>query len=166
MAAEKNMEFFMNFSVDVKILDPRLQDPDFLPTYATPSSAGLDLRAMLPFPDDELILLPGASVLVPTGLSVHIKDPGFVGLILPRSGLGHKKGVVLGNGTGVIDADYQGPLMMSLWNRSQNEVIIASGERVAQFLVVPVAHVSWNIVDDFDDVSARAEGGFGSTGSS
>lgn len=147
-------------NVDVKILDPRLGKDFPLPSYATAGSAGLDLRAMI---DAPLTLAPNAVQLVPSGLSVYLKDPGFVGLIMPRSGAGHKRGLVLGNLTGVIDADYQGPLMMSVWNRSDVDLTIQPGEAIAQYLVVPVVQVSLTIVDDFQASTARGSGGFGHT---
>lgn len=149
----------MNIFVDVKILDPRAKD--YALSYATEGSAGLDLCAVL---DAPLVVEPFTSHLVPTGISIHIKDPQYVGLILPRSGLGHKKGLVLGNGTGVIDADYQGPLMMSLCNRTSQAIEVLPGDRVAQLLIVPVVHAHFNYVEDFSEKSSRGEGGFGSTG--
>ena len=145
-------------SVDVKILDPRVGKEVSLPTYATAGSAGLDLRAMI---DAPLTLAAGQTILVPTGLSIYIHDPGWVGLIMPRSGLGHKKGLVLGNLTGVIDADYQGPLMVSLWNRSSTPIDIQPTEAVAQLLLVPVQQVVFNVVDDFAASTIRGTGGFG-----
>lgn len=146
--------------VQVKILDPRLGKEFPLPSYGTPHSAGLDLRAMV---DKLLTIEPNQCVLVSTGLSVFLQNPQFVGLIMPRSGLGHKKGLVLGNLTGVIDADYQGPLKMSLWNRSGDPITIEPGDAVAQFVVVPMMQLSLQIVDDFDEETHRGEGGFGST---
>lgn len=145
-------------SVDVKILDPRMRDA--LPEYATPGSAGLDLRACL---DEPIDIAPGATVLVPTGLAIHIADPGYAALILPRSGLGHKHGIVLGNLVGLIDADYQGQLMVSTWNRGSASFTLNPMERLAQLVVVPVQQVSFNVVDEFG-VSERGAGGFGSTG--
>lgn len=145
----------------VRVLDPRLGDQFELPTYSTPASAGLDLRAMI---DAPLQLAPGETALVPSGLAVHIADPNFAGIVLPRSGLGHRYGVVLGNGTGLIDADYQGPLMISLFNRSRLPYQVAVGERVAQLVIVPIARVSLAVVDAFEP-SMRASGGFGHTGS-
>ncbi|MGN6578420.1 MAG: dUTP diphosphatase [Bordetella sp.] len=145
-------------SVDVKILDPRMRDA--LPEYATPGSAGLDLRACL---DEPIDIAPGATVLVPTGLAIHIADPGYAALILPRSGLGHKHGIVLGNLVGLIDADYQGQLMVSTWNRGSTSFTLNPMERLAQLVVVPVQQVSFNVVDEFG-ASERGAGGFGSTG--
>lgn len=148
--------------VAVRVLDPRLDGVDVgLPGYATAGSAGLDLRAMLNAP---LHLAPNAVELVSTGLSVHISSPGLVGIIAPRSGLGHKKGIVLGNLVGVIDADYQGPLMVSLWNRSAETVVIEPLDRVAQLLVVPVVQIDLVRVDSFEQASQRGEGGFGHSG--
>ncbi len=145
--------------LDVKILDERMRDQ--LPTYATPGSAGLDLRACV---EQEQILAPGASLLVPTGISIYLQDPGYAAMILPRSGLGHKNGIVLGNLVGLIDADYQGPLMVSVWNRSQTSFVLKPMERIAQLVVVPVMQVSFNVVEQFTQ-SERGTGGFGSTGS-
>lgn len=144
--------------IDVKILDPRMRDQ--LPTYATPGSAGLDLRACL---DQALTIEPGATHLVPTGLAIHVADPGYAAVILPRSGLGHKHGIVLGNLVGLIDSDYQGPLMVSAWNRSQVAYTIQPMERLAQLVVLPIAQVQFNVVDEFEQ-SNRGTGGFGSTG--
>lgn len=144
--------------IDVKILDSRLKDNP--PHYATPGSAGLDLRACL---DEALELAPGQTVPVPTGLAIHLADPGLAAMILPRSGLGHKHGIVLGNLVGLIDSDYQGQLMVSMWNRSQLPFTIAPLERIAQLVVVPVLQVGFNVVDEFS-ASDRGEGGFGSTG--
>jgi dUTP pyrophosphatase len=145
-------------TIDVRILDERLRDQ--LPSYATTGSAGLDLRAALTEP---LVLAPGQTELIPTGLSIYIADPGYAGLILPRSGLGHKHGIVLGNLVGLIDADYQGPLMVSAWNRGAQAFTIEPMDRLAQLVVVPIVQVGFNIVDSFDQ-SARGTGGFGSTG--
>ena len=144
--------------VDVKILDPRVKDK--LPTYATTGSAGLDLRAIL---DEPLTLNPGETRLIKTGLAIHLADPGYAALILPRSGLGHKHGIVLGNLVGLIDSDYQGELMVSTWNRGQEAFTIEPMERIAQLVVVPVVQMQMNIVDDFE-TSDRGAGGFGSTG--
>ncbi len=144
--------------IDVKILDSRLKDNP--PHYATPGSAGLDLRACL---DEALELAPGQTVLVPTGIAIHLADPGLAAMILPRSGLGHKHGIVLGNLVGLIDSDYQGQLMVSMWNRGQLPFTIAPLERIAQLVVVPVLQVGFNVVDEFS-ASDRGEGGFGSTG--
>ncbi len=144
--------------VDVRILDPRMADR--LPAYATAGSAGLDLRACL---DAPLVLRPGEAQLVPTGLAIHIGDPGFAAIVLPRSGLGHKHGIVLGNLVGLIDSDYQGPLMVSVWNRGSEPFTIEPFERVAQLVIVPVAQAEFRIVESFD-ASERGGGGFGSTG--
>jgi dUTP pyrophosphatase len=144
--------------IDVKILDPRLTDQ--LPAYATPGSAGLDLRACLNAP---LTLLPNAWQLVPTGMAIYLADPNFAALILPRSGLGHKHGIVLGNLVGLIDSDYQGQLMVSAWNRSTVPFTIEPMERIAQLVIVPVVQAQFNIVNDFP-ASERGEGGYGSTG--
>ena len=146
--------------VELKRLDPRLGDSIPLPSYATEGSAAMDLRAA---PESAVTLAPGDSVLVPTGLAIHIADPGWCALILPRSGLGHKHGLVLGNLTGLIDADYQGPLMISCWNRGGEAFTIQPGDRVAQLLVMPVARVAWRVVETFAP-SERGAGGFGSTG--
>lgn len=144
--------------IDVKILDSRLKDSP--PHYATPGSAGLDLRACL---DAPLELASGQTVLVPTGMAIHLADPGLAAMILPRSGLGHKHGIVLGNLVGLIDSDYQGQLMVSVWNRGLVSFTIAPLERIAQLVVVPVLQVGFNVVDEFTS-SDRGEGGFGSTG--
>ncbi len=144
--------------LDVKILDPRLSDQ--LPAYATPGSAGLDLRACL---DAPLTLAPNAWQLVPTGMAIYLKDPAFAALILPRSGLGHKHGIVLGNLVGLIDSDYQGQLMVSAWNRSSVAFTIEPMERIAQLVIVPVVQAQFNIVNEFK-ASERGEGGYGSTG--
>jgi dUTP pyrophosphatase len=144
--------------IDLKVLDPRMAEQ--LPAYATPGSAGLDLRACL---DAPLVLAPGETQLIPTGLSIHIADPGLAAMILPRSGLGHKHGIVLGNLVGLIDSDYQGPLMVSCWNRGSIPFTIAPLERIAQLVIVPVVQAAFRVVDAFDD-SARGAGGFGSTG--
>jgi dUTP pyrophosphatase len=145
-------------TIDVKLLDPRMAE--HLPAYATPGSAGLDLRACL---DAPLHLAPGAAALVPTGLAVHIGNPGLAAMLLPRSGLGHKHGVVLGNLVGLIDSDYQGPLMVSLWNRGTADFTIQPMERIAQMVIVPVVQAAFRRVESFD-ASTRGEGGFGSTG--
>lgn len=144
--------------IDVKILDSRLRDQ--LPQYATGGSAGLDLRACL---QEAIVLEPGASALVPAGIAIHLADPAFAALILPRSGLGHKHGIVLGNLVGLIDSDYQGQIMVSLWNRSQTAFTLQPMERIAQLVVVPVLQVAMNVVDEFA-LSERGAGGFGSTG--
>jgi dUTP pyrophosphatase len=145
-------------TIDLKLLDPRMAA--HLPAYATPGSAGLDLRACL---DSAITLEPGQSALVPTGIAIHIGDPGLAALVLPRSGLGHKHGIVLGNLVGLIDSDYQGPLMVSCWNRGQTAFTVQPMERIAQLLVVPVVHAAFRRVDDFG-ASQRGAGGFGSTG--
>lgn len=150
----------MKKKIDVKILDRRIGGQFPLPAYATPGSAGLDLRACL---DHALILSPGETALIPTGLAVHIADPALAAVILPRSGLGHKHGIVLGNLVGLIDSDYQGPLMVSVWNRGQQVFTIEPGERIAQMVFVPVAQVDFNIVEDFT-LSERGAGGFGHSG--
>lgn len=145
-------------TIDVKILDPRMQDQ--LPKHATEGSAGLDLRACL---DAPITIKPGETHLVPTGLAIHIGDPAYAAMILPRSGLGHKHGIVLGNLVGLIDSDYQGQLMISTWNRGDTEFVLNPMERLAQLIIVPVVRVEFNIVADFDS-SERGTGGFGSTG--
>ena len=145
-------------NIDVKIIDPRMVDQ--LPTYATPGSAGLDLRACL---DTPLTLEANQWKLVPTGIAIYLKDPGYAALILPRSGLGHKHGIVLGNLVGLIDSDYQGQLMVSAWNRSDVSFTIDPMERIAQLVIVPVMQASFRVVEDFP-LSARGEGGYGSTG--
>jgi dUTP pyrophosphatase len=145
-------------TIRLRVLDPRLDEA--LPAYATPGSAGLDLRAAL---DAPLVLAPGETSLIPTGLSIFIADPGYAGLILPRSGLGHKHGIVLGNLVGLIDSDYQGPLMVSAWNRSQTPFSIEPLERLAQLVIVPVVQAAFEKVEGFDATS-RGTGGFGSTG--
>ena len=144
--------------IELKVLDPRAADA--LPAYATPGSAGLDLRAIL---DAPLVLAPGESALVPTGLAIHIGDPSLAAMILPRSGLGHKHGIVLGNLVGLIDSDYQGQLMVSCWNRGQAAFTVQPMERIAQMVIVPVVQATFRRVDEFD-ASHRGEGGFGSTG--
>lgn len=146
--------------LEVKILDQRLGRDFPLPHYATDGSAGLDLRAMLEAPLD---LAPGGCELIPTGMTVHIAEPGVAGMILPRSGLGHRHGIVLGNLVGLIDSDYQGPLMISCWNRSDQPFRIEVGERIAQFILVPILHAELEIVESFES-SARGAGGFGHTG--
>ena len=147
--------------IDIKILDSRLNDN--LPAYATPGSAGLDLRACL---DAPLTLQPNAWQLVPTGMAIYLEDPGYAALILPRSGLGHKHGIVLGNLVGLIDSDYQGQLMVSAWNRSSTAFTIEPMERIAQLVVVPVVQAQFKIVQEFPAASQRGEGGYGSTGKS
>ena len=150
----------MTHDLQVKLLDARFGAEWPLPEYATAASAGLDLRAAL---DAPLVLAPGDAALVPSGLSIHIADPGLCAVILPRSGLGHKHGIVLGNGTGLIDADYQGPLMISTWNRGREAFTIAPGDRIAQLVLLPVVRAALRVVDTFE-ASARGEGGFGHTG--
>jgi len=145
-------------TIDIKVLDARMAEQ--LPQYATPGSAGLDLRACL---DEAWLLAPGQTRLVPTGLAIHIGDPGLAAMILPRSGLGHKHGVVLGNGTGLIDSDYQGQLMVSCWNRGSEPFTIQPMERIAQMVIVPVVQATFRRVEEFA-ASDRGEGGFGSTG--
>jgi len=144
--------------IDVKVLDARMAEQ--LPHYATAGSAGLDLRACL---DAPLVLEPGQSALIPTGLAIHIGDPGLAAMLLPRSGLGHKHGIVLGNLVGLIDSDYQGPLMVSCWNRGSSVFTVQPMERIAQMVIVPVVQATFRRVDEFD-ASHRGEGGFGSTG--
>lgn len=150
----------MNRDIELRILDPRLGAAFPLPDYATAQSAGMDLRALC---DAPLTMAPGEAQLVPTGLAIHIGDPGLCAVILPRSGLGHKHGLVLGNLTGLIDADYQGPLMVSLWNRGQNPQTIQPGDRIAQLVFLPIARVTFRQVESFEQ-SERGEGGFGHTG--
>ena len=144
--------------VDVRILDERIRGA--LPAYATDGAAGMDLRACT---DAPITLAPGDTVLVPTGIAIHLGDPGYAAILLPRSGLGHKHGIVLGNLVGLIDADYQGPLMVSCWNRGREPFVLHPLDRLAQMVIVPVAHAAFRVVDEFE-ASARAEGGFGSTG--
>lgn len=144
--------------MDVKILDARLHDQ--LPQYATPGSAGLDLRACI---ESTMTLKPGETNLVPSGIAIHIADSGYTALVLPRSGLGHKHGIVLGNLVGLIDSDYQGQIFVSVWNRGHTEFTMQPMERIAQLIVVPVIQVEFNIVEEFSE-SVRGEGGFGSTG--
>lgn len=146
--------------LDVKPLDPRYGGQWPLPGYATPASAGLDLRAAL---DAPLVLAPGDAALVPSGLAIHIADPGLCAVVLPRSGLGHRHGIVLGNGTGLIDADYQGPLLISVWNRGREAFTVQPGDRIAQLVLLPVVRAALRVVDNFAD-SARGTGGFGHTG--
>jgi len=150
----------MNPVIDVKILDERLRDK--LPQYATAGSAGLDLRAAI---ENDILIAPGETHLVPTGMAIHIADPGMAAMVLPRSGLGHKHGIVLGNLVGLIDSDYQGQLFVSVWNRGHQAFRLAPLERIAQMIIVPVLQVGFNIVDDFAS-SERGDGGFGSTGKS
>lgn len=150
----------MRHSLQVKVLDPRFGEAWPLPAYATEHSAGLDLRAAL---DTALVLQPGDAALIPSGLAIHIADAGLCAVILPRSGLGHKHGIVLGNGTGLIDADYQGPLMISTWNRGNMAYTIEPGDRIAQLMLLPIVRATLQVVDTFDE-SARGAGGFGHTG--
>ena len=148
-------------TIDIKILDPRMKE--LLPAYATQGSAGLDLRACI---DEAITIEAGATVLIPTGLAIHVANPGYCAMILPRSGMGHKNGIVLGNLVGLIDSDYQGQLMVSTWNRGQQAFTLAPMERLAQLIIVPVVQVGFNVVDEFDSEkeSERGAGGFGSTG--
>lgn len=146
--------------LQVRLLDPRLGTQWPLPAHATDGSAGLDLRAAL---DVALVLAPGDAALVPSGMAIHIDDPGLCAVILPRSGLGHRHGIVLGNGTGLIDSDYQGPLLISVWNRGREAYTIEPGDRIAQLVLLPVVRARLQVVDTFND-SARGGGGFGHTG--
>ena len=150
----------MTTPLQVKVLDPRFGDDWPLPAYATEASAGLDLRAAIEAP---VTLHPGDAALLPSGIAIHIADPGLCAVVLPRSGLGHRHGIVLGNGTGLIDADYQGPLLISVWNRGREPFTIEPGDRIAQLVVLPIARVALQVVDTFAD-SARGTGGFGHTG--
>ena len=147
-------------SIELKILDPRIGDTVPLPHYATEGSAGLDMRACV---DDVVTVEPGATTLIPTGLAIHIGDPGLAAVLLPRSGLGHKHGLVLGNLTGLIDSDYQGQVFISCWNRGSEPYAVRPGERIAQMVFVPVEQVRFEVVEDFAD-SARGAGGFGHSG--
>lgn len=149
-------------TLQVKLLDNRLGDSIPLPEYATGGSAGIDLRACI---DNDIELAPGETTLIPTGMAIHLDDPGLAAVLLPRSGLGHKHGIVLGNLVGLIDSDYQGQLMVSCWNRSSSSFTISVGERIAQMVIVPVVQVNFDIVDEFE-ASDRGAGGFGSTGRS
>ncbi len=151
----------MNQPVELKILDPRIGNEFPMPAYKTAGAAGFDLGACI---DSPITLEPGACELIPTGISIHIGNPDFAGLILPRSGLGHKHGVVLGNLVGLIDSDYQGQLMVSLWNRSTVPYTVEPGERIAQYVLVPVAIADFAVVNEFGEDSERGSGGFGSTG--
>jgi len=150
----------MQRTIKLRILDPRIGREFPLPAHATAGSAGLDLRACLAAP---LTLAPGGAELIPTGISIYIEDPALAALLLPRSGLGHKNGIVLGNLVGLIDADYQGPLMVSCWNRGTAPFTVNPGDRIAQMVIVPVVHIDFAIVEDFTE-SARGSGGFGSSG--
>ncbi len=147
-------------SIDLKILDSRLKDGRYAPQYATPGSAGIDLRACI---EIAIKIHPGETVLVPAGIAIHLSDPGLAAMILPRSGLGHKHGIVLGNLVGLIDSDYQGEIFVSTWNRGHDTFTLNPLDRLAQLVVVPVVQVAFNVVDDFT-ASERGEGGFGSTG--
>lgn len=153
----------MNLQTEIKILDPRIGKDELfpMPDRGTTNSAGIDLRASI---NEPVVLAAGETKLIGTGMAIYLKDPDYVGLIFPRSGLGHKSGIVLGNLTGVIDADYQGELMISLWNRSTEDYTIAVGERVAQYVVVPVARPEFVVVEEFDSATTRGAGGFGHTG--
>jgi len=148
--------------VELKILDERVGSEFPLPAYATDGAAGLDLRAML---DETTVIAPGETILIATGIAIHIGDPAFAAVILPRSGLGHKHGIVLGNLVGLIDSDYQGPLMVSCWNRSQQEFTVEPGDRIAQLVFVPVVQAELEVVKEFV-ATARGDGGFGSSGTS
>ncbi|WP_345845244.1 dUTP diphosphatase [Shewanella algae] len=150
----------MKTPIELKILDSRIGSEFPLPSYATPGSAGMDLRAML---DTSITIAPGETVLIPTGIAVHVADPSLAAVILPRSGLGHKNGIVLGNLVGLIDSDYQGQLMVSCWNRSQTPFTLEIGDRLAQLVFVPVVQAQFKLVDEFD-TSDRGEGGFGHSG--
>jgi dUTP pyrophosphatase len=148
----------MSLNVELKILDDRLHN--MMPTYATPGSAGLDLRACI---EHTQTLHPGETTLIPTGMAIHLADPNYAAMILPRSGLGHKHGIVLGNLVGLIDSDYQGQLLVSCWNRGREPFLLNPLERIAQLVIVPVIQANFTVVDEFD-ASERGEGGFGSTG--
>ncbi|MCD8551366.1 MAG: dUTP diphosphatase [Shewanella xiamenensis] len=150
----------MKTPIELKILDSRIGSEFPLPAYATPGSAGMDLRAMI---DTTMTIAPGETQLIPTGIAVHVADPGLAAVILPRSGLGHKHGIVLGNLVGLIDSDYQGPLMVSCWNRSDTPFTLEIGDRLAQLVFVPVVQAQFKLVDEFDS-SDRGEGGFGHSG--
>ena len=147
-------------SIDLKILDPRVGDSIPMPHYATDGSAALDMRAVI---DDAITVEPGETVLIPTGIAIHINNPSLAAVLLPRSGLGHKHGLVLGNLTGLIDSDYQGQIFISCWNRGSKSYEVQPGERIAQMLFVPIAQVRFNVVEDFDE-SERGAGGFGHSG--
>lgn len=151
----------MLHNVQLKILDPKIGKEIPLPHYATHGSAGLDLRACL---ENPLTILPGDTHLIPTGIAIYIADPALAGIILPRSGLGHKHGIVLGNLTGLIDSDYQGELKISCWNRGKEAFSITAGERIAQLIIIPIIQAQFEVVDNFFHTSSRGEGGFGHTG--
>jgi len=151
----------MTIQVEYKILDKRLGNEIEMPHYGTKGSAGLDLRACI---DKEMTIDAGETVLIPTGMAIHLDDPGLAAMLLPRSGLGHKHGMVLGNLVGLIDSDYQGPLMVSCWNRSDRAYTVAVGERIAQMVIVPVLQPVFTEVNEFGDTTERGQGGFGSTG--
>ncbi|WP_373017371.1 dUTP diphosphatase [Thiomicrorhabdus sp.] len=151
----------MTMQVQYKILDPRLGKEIEMPHYGTAGSAGLDLRACI---DEDMTIEPGQTVLIPTGMAIHLDDPGLAAMLLPRSGLGHKHGIVLGNLVGLIDSDYQGPLMVSCWNRSNTAYKVEVGERIAQMVIVPVIQPVFTQVEEFGDATERGEGGFGHTG--
>ena len=151
----------MTLQVQYKILDKRLGNEIEMPHYGTKGSAGLDLRACI---DEQMTIEPGQTVLIPTGMAIHLDDPGIAAVLLPRSGLGHKHGIVLGNLVGLIDSDYQGPLMVSCWNRSSVAYTIEVGERIAQMVIVPVIQPVFTEVQEFGDATERGEGGFGHTG--
>lgn len=151
----------MKTPIEVKILDRRIGDEFPLPAYATSGSAGMDLRAMID--DASITVAPGQTILIPTGIAIHVADPSLAAVILPRSGLGHKNGIVLGNLVGLIDSDYQGPLMVSCWNRSSEPFTLNAGDRLAQLVFVPVVQAQFNVVEEFDS-SERGEGGFGHSG--
>lgn len=150
----------MKTPIQLKILDPRIGTEFEIPDYATDGSAGMDLRACI---DNDTVIAPGQTLLIPTGLSIYVADPSLAAVLLPRSGLGHKHGIVLGNLTGLIDSDYQGPLMVSLWNRSDTKFTVQAGDRIAQMVFVPIVQAKFEIVAEFQQ-SDRAEGGFGHTG--
>jgi deoxyuridine 5'-triphosphate nucleotidohydrolase len=160
--AESRGQSLTQRTVKLRILDPRIGREFPLPQHATPGSAGMDLRACI---DAPLLLAPGSAELIPTGVSIYIADPALAAMLLPRSGLGHKSGIVLGNLVGLIDSDYQGPLMVSVWNRSASPFTINPGDRIAQMVIVPVVQVAFEVVEDFS-ASARGTGGFGSSGHS